>query len=183
MNPESDTGNVEYKLFINTNIQERIEELATQMRYRLNEGRGECFYIIGVKDNGNIIGITEEEFNITDKILKDIANKLDVNISLMSSKYISSKKIYEYLIREKNNKYIEIKVGIAGGVDCGKSTLLSVLSKGEPDNGRGSARLAVFNHRHEITTGRTSSISHHISSIIIITISITSSSCSRRRNH
>ena len=36
------------------------------------------------------------------------------------------------------------------------------MSKGEPDNGRGSARLAVFNHRHEITTGRTSSISQHI---------------------
>jgi GTPase len=163
MNPESDTGNVEYKLFINTNVPDRLEELTTQMRYRLNEGHGECFYIIGVKDNGNIIGITEEEFNISDGLLKDIANKLDVNITLLSSKDItSSKKMYEYLIREKNNKYIEIKVGIAGGVDCGKSTLLSVLSKGEPDNGRGSARLAVFNHRHEITTGRTSSISHHI---------------------
>ena len=163
MNPESDTGNVEYKLFINTTIPDRLEELTTQMRYRLNQGHGECFYIIGVKDNGNIAGITEEEFNISDKLIKDIANKLDVNITLLSSKDItSSKKMYEYLIREKNNKYIEIKVGIAGGVDCGKSTLLSVLSIGEPDNGRGSARLAVFNHRHEIITGRTSSISHHI---------------------
>jgi GTPase len=135
------------------------------MRYRLNEGHGECFYMIGVKNNGNICGITEEEYNITHNILTNIATKLDVNITLLSSKNISPlspKKIYEYLIREKHNKYIEIKVGIAGGVDCGKSTLLSVLSKGEPDNGRGSARLAVFNHRHEITTGRTSSISQHI---------------------
>ena len=109
MNPESDTGNVEYKLFINTNIPDRLEELTTQMRYRLNEGHGECFYIIGVKDNGNIIGITEEEFNISDKILKDISNKLNVNITLLSIKDISSKKMYEYLIREKNNKYRKLE--------------------------------------------------------------------------
>ena len=108
MEPEKNDGNIEYKLKLINKSSERIEELATQMRYRLNEGHGECFYIIGVKDNGNIQGITEDEFNISDNILKDIANKLDVNITLLSSKDItSSKKMYEYLIREKNNKYID----------------------------------------------------------------------------
>ena len=162
MHPESDTGNIEYKLKLLKC--ERVDELATQMRYRLNEGKGECFYMIGVKDNGKIEGINDEDYKITHSLLLEIASKIKVSISILSSKQVhgSENKVYEYLVRETHNKYIEIKVGIAGGVDCGKSTLLSVLSKGEKDNGRGSARLAVFNHRHEINTGRTSSISQHI---------------------
>lgn len=38
--------------------------------------------------------------------------------------------------------------------------MLGVLTQGELDNGRGSARLNMFRHRHEIQSGRTSCISH-----------------------
>lgn len=53
---------------------------------------------------------------------------------------------------------------VAGSVDSGKSTLVAVLthgSGGRPlmDNGHGSARMAVFRHKHEVESGRTSSIS------------------------
>lgn len=33
---------------------------------------------------------------------------------------------------------------------------------GELDNGRGSARLNMFRHLHEVKSGRTSSLSHEI---------------------
>jgi len=51
-----------------------------------------------------------------------------------------------------------VKLGIIGNVDAGKSTLVSVLTKGMPDDGNGGARTRVFNFRHEQETGRTSSI-------------------------
>ena len=54
----------------------------------------------------------------------------------------------------------EIRIGVLGNVDSGKTTLISVLKYGELDNGRGSARSKVFKHPHEKETGRTSSISH-----------------------
>ena len=38
------------------NIQ-RIQELTSQMNFRLREGCGECYYEIGVEDNGNALGI------------------------------------------------------------------------------------------------------------------------------
>lgn len=49
-------------------------------------------------------------------------------------------------------------------MDSGKSTLVAVLTHGvggRPllDNGHGSARMAVFRHKHEVESGRTSSIS------------------------
>lgn len=55
-----------------------------------------------------------------------------------------------------------IRVAIVGNVDSGKSTLVGVLTKGQADDGRGSARLKVFNYPHETQNGRTSSIAQEI---------------------
>lgn len=52
----------------------------------------------------------------------------------------------------------EVRVAVIGNVDAGKSTLLGVLVNGVLDTGRGLARSSVFVHRHEVETGRTSSI-------------------------
>ena len=54
---------------------------------------------------------------------------------------------------------IELRIAVLGSSDVGKSTLLGVLTRGELDNGRGCARLNVFRHRHEVYSGKTSSIS------------------------
>lgn len=57
---------------------------------------------------------------------------------------------------------IDIRVAVLGGADAGKSTLLGVITQGELDNGKGTARLNMFRHLHEVQSGRTSSISHEI---------------------
>lgn len=54
--------------------------------------------------------------------------------------------------------HIEVRVAIVGNVDAGKSTLLGVLTKGALDDGRGRARVGLFRHKHELDTGRTSSV-------------------------
>jgi GTPase len=47
-------------------------------------------------------------------------------------------------------------------VDAGKSTMLGVLVKGGLDDGRGKARVNLFRHKHEIESGRTSSVGMEI---------------------
>ena len=47
-------------------------------------------------------------------------------------------------------------------VDAGKSSMLGVLVKGDLDDGRGRARVNLFRHKHEIETGRTSSVGMEI---------------------
>lgn len=42
-----------------------------------------------------------------------------------------------------------LKLGVIGNVDAGKSTLVSVLTKGIEDDGNGSARVRVLNYLHE----------------------------------
>lgn len=47
---------------------------------------------------------------------------------------------------------------MVGNVDSGKSTTLGVLTRGALDDGRGRARVSLFRHKHEIESGRTSSV-------------------------
>ncbi|KAI7874571.1 P-loop containing nucleoside triphosphate hydrolase protein [Lichtheimia hyalospora FSU 10163] len=57
---------------------------------------------------------------------------------------------------------LEIRIAVVGNVDAGKSTLLGVLTKGILDDGRGKARVNLFRHKHEIESGRTSSVGGEI---------------------
>ncbi|KAG7306694.1 hypothetical protein JYU34_008119 [Plutella xylostella] len=57
---------------------------------------------------------------------------------------------------------VELRLAVMGANEAGKSTLIGVLTQGELDNGRGSARLNMFRHVHEVRSGRTSSLSHEI---------------------
>ena len=164
MEPENDEGNVEYKLRMTDTSSERIERLATQMRYRCDEGQSECIYHLGVEDDGTINGIFQRDYDLTMTALNSAAAKNSYCVQELSRTRVDDERYtYELLIREKNDKsYIDLTIAVAGSVDAGKSTLLGCLVSGKADDGRGSARLNVFNHMHEITTGRTSSISQHI---------------------
>ncbi len=55
----------------------------------------------------------------------------------------------------------ELNIAVLGSVDCGKSTLLSVLKNKELDDGKGLARSKIIKFKHELTTGRTSAVGQH----------------------
>jgi len=161
--PENTYGNIEYKWkLINLDESQLLEKKMTQLKFRLNEGNGEAIYFIGVRDNGYIEGITREEMNISMNYLNIMIKKLGLYSILLFENQIKNDLFYrKILIQDKNHfDYIDIKIGMIGNVDSGKSTLTSVITNGCKDNGRGSARILIFNHQHEKETGRTSSIGH-----------------------
>jgi small GTP-binding protein len=55
--------------------------------------------------------------------------------------------------------YKELRIGVLGSVDAGKSTLTGVLSTGNLDDGRGLMRASILKHPHEKESGRTSDVS------------------------
>ena len=168
MEPEKEDGNIEYKLKLLNKDDIRIEKLASQMRFRTEEGDGECIYNLGIEDKGRVVGITPVEYEETIRVLKTAADMNNYAITLLSSSLVSGREtelrsIYEIMVREKNdNKYIDLRVAIAGSVDSGKSTFTGSIVNGVTDDGRGYARSMIFNYPHEFKTGRTSSISHQI---------------------
>eukprot|EP00062_Callorhinchus_milii_P013169 gi/632960961/ref/XP_007896493.1/ PREDICTED: GTP-binding protein 2 isoform X1 [Callorhinchus milii] len=167
--PEAEEGNIEYKLKLVNPSQYRFEHLVTQMKWRLQEGRGEAVYQIGVEDNGLLVGLLEEELRASLKTLRRMAEKVGADITILRERDVeydtdSPRRIAEVLVRKvpDDQQFLDLRVAVLGNVDSGKSTLLGVLTQGELDNGRGRARLNLFRHLHEIQSGRTSSISFEI---------------------
>jgi len=56
----------------------------------------------------------------------------------------------------------QMRVSLTGATFSGKSSLLGTLTTSALDNARGKSRLFLLKHRHEITTGQTSSISQEL---------------------
>lgn len=56
----------------------------------------------------------------------------------------------------------QLRVTLTGATMSGKSTLLGTLTTSTLDNGRGKARLSMLRHRHEITSGVTSSVTQEL---------------------
>jgi GTPase len=100
-------------------------------------------------DDGTITGVNQNEYKESVDNLYLLANKLNcliIKINESKTNQDSDNMYGEYLIRENNNdNYIDLKLAIIGNVDCGKSTITSVLTKGILDDGRGKARVHVFN--------------------------------------
>lgn len=163
LNAEEDDGNVEYKRRLADDSPAAIERKSTQMQYRMRQGDGECFYCIGIDDDGSPYGQTPEEEDMTLDILSKIADMNDYTMTILDTRKIDDKMLTRVFIRENNlMRYREIRVGVAGRVDAGKSTLVGHLVTGEHDDGRGKTRQFAFNFKHEVETGRTSSMSQQI---------------------
>ena len=166
LEPERDDGNREYKRRLVDVAPERFEELVTQLHWRcLAEGAGEALYDLGVDDDGTVFGLSECEMEESVATLKRMAEAIECDVSVVCERRTKTgKRIATFLVRRRpcSSEHKEIRITTLGNVDSGKSTVLGVLTKGGLDNGRGLARGGVFRHKHELESGRTSSISSQI---------------------
>tara|TARA_X000000950_G_scaffold251290_1_gene312566 strand:+ start:2249 stop:2776 length:528 start_codon:yes stop_codon:yes gene_type:complete len=158
--PEIESGNKEYKLKIINKSTNRLEKLASQLKWRLGEGNGFAEYYIGVADNGDILGINYNDYLVSLKNLNKVANIINAKIIKKEKKIINENKCY-YIINITNDllDFISIRILFIGPSNSGKSTIIGNLSKKINDDGNGKSRKYVFNHKHEIYSGETSSIS------------------------
>ena len=157
--PEVEFGNKEYKLKIIPDNDFRLEQLASQMKWRINEGNGTAFYFLGIEDDGTVKGLSKEDFSVSIKNLNKIVKFINAKIIKIESK--ENNKLYWHIITIKfiQEQIYNSRVIFIGPSNTGKTTLISNLSNNISDDGNGRSRKLVFNHKHEIYSGRTSSIS------------------------
>ncbi|KAK5711475.1 hypothetical protein LTR17_018411 [Elasticomyces elasticus] len=146
---------------------------------RLDEGHGECLFDVGLEDNGDSQLLTEPEWDAALARLQDVLAKLKSDMRILMTKNVQNSNvdvgndlkkergcIGKFLIRRRLDNAsvdaIETRIAVVGNVDAGKSTLLGVLVKGGLDDGRGKMRVNLFRHKHEIESGRTSSVGMEI---------------------
>ncbi|TDH71370.1 hypothetical protein CCR75_006592 [Bremia lactucae] len=162
---EVEEGNVEYKLQLLTQDPDRLRQLTTQMHWRLNEGRNNAFYEIGVKDNGEVLGLLEDAMVHSLGTLARLCRVVHAKMSLSRFRYGRDRR--HRAIRVKVARIVEpsstkrLRVSVIGDFESGKSTLVGVVTRGCLDDGAGLARMHVCRHRHELENGCTSSVSEH----------------------
>jgi len=160
---EREEGNVEYKLLFAASDEKRLQQLATQLNYRLNEGRGEAFYELGVSDDGETVGLTDEEAEESLRTLDRITGMVGASYMVTRVEKGRRGKVFEILVRRTVDfPPVQVSVALLGNVDSGKSTLKGVLVSGKLDDGNGAAMSMVARYLHEITLRRSSSVSIHL---------------------
>lgn len=66
------------------------------------------------------------------------------------------------VLENEHSSTEQIRVSITGPSTAGKSSLLGTLTSSSLDNGRGKSRLSLLKHRHEISSGITSSVAQEL---------------------
>ncbi|KAI0512480.1 hypothetical protein F5B22DRAFT_304501 [Xylaria bambusicola] len=56
----------------------------------------------------------------------------------------------------------QLRVSLTGPTNSGKTTILGTLANGTLDDGRGRSRSYLLKHRHEVASGRTSSVAQEL---------------------
>lgn len=164
------SANIDYsiirsKLVLVSPTEEQFELLRKRLSDRIGDSRGETIYEIGIGEDASDAGLEPDEYAASLATLQSLAATLNADcVELRLRRGEKGKTVGQYLIRQKveESDFMEIRVAVVGNVDAGKSTLLGVLTHGELDNGRGFARQRLFRHKHEIESGRTSSVGNDI---------------------
>ncbi|RYP67196.1 hypothetical protein DL770_008669 [Monosporascus sp. CRB-9-2] len=156
-----------------------LSKLSELIDERLLEGHGEAVFDLGFENNGDSMRLTREEWDVALARLVDTAKTLRADCDVLLTKGVGGKAEAESTANGKELKdcsgkilirqapatveyVIETRIAVVGNVDAGKSSMLGVLVKGDLDDGRGKARVNLFRHKHEIETGRTSSVGMEI---------------------
>ncbi|KAI7038692.1 P-loop containing nucleoside triphosphate hydrolase protein [Hortaea werneckii] len=155
-----------------------IKQLSEFIVSRIDEGHGECLFDVGLEDNGDTQALTEAEWDAALARIHGVLKPMNANIRPLITKNVPDSAVDvgnelkkergcvgKFLIRrqpEEVDNVIETRIAVVGNVDAGKSTLLGVLVKGGLDDGRGRMRVNLFRHKHEMESGRTSSVGMEI---------------------
>lgn len=160
-----DYSSIQSKSVLVSPTEDQFELLRRRLSDRMEDSRGETIYEIGVGEDASDQGLDQDEFDASVATLESLATCLNAEcVRLRQGRADKGKITGQYLIRQRIDEkdFMEIRVAVVGNVDAGKSTLLGVLTHGELDNGRGHARQRLFRHKHEMESGRTSSVGNDI---------------------
>ncbi|KAK7002746.1 GTP-binding protein 1 [Biomphalaria glabrata] len=158
-----DMGALTSKMALVSPTNEEFEMLLEDIRTRIMDTQGETIYEVGTGE-GDRPGLKDEDYQAAVATLQSISQTLDLVCVLLRERTAEEGKVAEFLLRKKlkQEEFMEVRIAVVGNVDAGKSTLLGVLTHGELDNGRGVARQKLFRHKHEMESGRTSSVGNDI---------------------
>lgn len=96
-------GCIEYKWRLGSEHCAKVERLASQMKFRLQEGGGIAFYLLGVHDSGSAVGLASQEHADAVRVLMAVASAMDSVLLLeaMSERRRSGKRCSAWRVQAK----------------------------------------------------------------------------------
>lgn len=158
--------------------EDSLQRLVDDITLRLEDGHGETLFDLGFEHNGDSMHLDKADWDKAWARLRAAAARVNANCQLLLTKNVGGDVDSQLAANDKDKdcsgkvlirqtpatveNVIETRIAVVGNVDAGKSSMLGVLVKGDLDDGRGRARVNLFRHKHEIETGRTSSVGMEI---------------------
>ena len=155
----------------------KLHQLTRILESRIDEGHGEALFELGQEDNGESMAFSKPDWDAALARITTAAKAIKADARVLLTHNVGGDEEAEtkndkdkhchgkLLIRQHPatpEEVIETRIAVVGNVDAGKSTMLGVLVKGQLDDGRGKTRVNLFRHKHEIESGRTSSVGMEI---------------------
>ena len=118
--PEKEYGNKEYKRMFsirghNNSIKKLVMKRASQLLFRLIEGEGKAIYLLGIDDNGEVIGLNKQEMETTINFMKKIVEETKGTIKIIriyngGKGYVCSVRITldEIILKNKQKNFLII---------------------------------------------------------------------------
>ena len=167
---EIEEGNIEYKQRLDKKDLSKIKKMASQMLWRLNEGKNiygnyVAHYYIGINDNGSIEKLKEDVIDVSIHVLENVCSKCNAEITFVDKisvddcHFVAQVSVTKFMSDDKIN---DSRVCFLGPYNHGKTTLIAQLTFNQIDDGEGLASLLVHKHIHEKNSGMTSSIKNDI---------------------
>lgn len=174
--PEPDkVGNIEYKLRLDLKDSLSLENMESQMEWRMREGMRlygvyEANYILGIYDSGTFSDMTkkclDKSIPLLNKIIKRINSRM-VGNTLHTFKHEIDEGDNERYIRhvivrkDYTERHVpEINLMLLGPSNVGKTSLMGHMTYEQVDDGNGHSRKLILRHLHERNTGNTSSCTY-----------------------
>ncbi|GAB4311312.1 MAG: GTP-binding protein [Promethearchaeota archaeon] len=141
---------------------DRRAKLQAQLRLICNFESGT--FVVGVEDlrgeRWEVFPLTEEQYKTSRNVLKALCEPIDLVIEeeekiCVDGGFVGVFKVGPKPVAEVRSELI---VNLVGRVNSGKSTLVGVLTTGEPDDGSGLARASMLVHPQEVRRGQTADL-------------------------
>ncbi|KAJ5370744.1 GTP-binding protein 1 [Penicillium cataractarum] len=157
--------------------EDSLQVLAATIQTRIDEGHGETIFDLGLEDGGDSMGFDLAQWETALQRLREAAETIPAHCRILLTYNVGGAqecavkndrfkgawgKVLIRQVATNIEEVGELRIAVVGNVDAGKSTMLGVLVKGTLDDGRGRARVNLFRHKHEIESGRTSSVGMEI---------------------
>ncbi|MEM0444768.1 MAG: GTP-binding protein [Nitrososphaerota archaeon] len=129
---------------------ERRQQLGIQLKSHLLDGGGVAVYLLGVNDDGVIMGLGEYELEMSISVLSTIAAECGARIRRVE-RFETEKGYIARVVVEAQPAAAKphITLAVAGHVNHGKSTLIACLLTNQPDDGKKWLFLDTLPHEVE----------------------------------